>query len=129
MRLNGIIFASLAAIGIGVALTMHEGGSSEESTVEFEQNVRSKEDCFSWTSEHLSACSSPSCMNLVLARLPKCLDYAKGDKAPFCESVEQQFWGGVDDEFFATHCEPHDSLKYNCEKIVKSTMNYCAAGN
>jgi hypothetical protein len=24
-------------------------------------------------------------------------------------------------------CEPHDSLKYNCEKIVKYTMNYCVA--
>lgn len=129
MQVKGIVFASLAAIAIGFAVTAYDDGSGQEATAEFDQSIRKKEDCFGWTSAGLASCSSPSCMNLVLARLPKCLDYAKGDKAVFCESVEQQFWKGPDDDFFATHCEPHDSLKYNCEKIVKSTMNYCVAGN
>ncbi len=126
--MKGIAFATLAAIAIGVAVTKYDSSTNSSGTAEFDAKIRVKEDCLGWAAERLSRCSSPSCTNLVTVRLPRCFDYADGDKKAFCNSIEKQFWKGPDDQFIAAHCAPHDAATHNCKKVLNVANTYCVTG-
>lgn len=128
MHIKGVAIASLVVFLMVIAAKSYYGSASEAEIAKFHEETPNKEACFGRTSERMALCESPRCMDLVLTRLDKCLDFAHGDKAVFCEGVSRQFdSGGMSDEFFTAHCEPHDPIRINCEKMVLTAAYYCSA--